>query len=537
MRGSVFVEMNMRMFRLTVLLAAGTLAGSVMLSAQDEPTWQGSSPEQALKVKSQLVTLDVVVVDRDGKFVDGLDQSKFHIVESKVPQTIRNFDVPSMHLMPAADKAIVRSAADLDKIGNAPVNVLVIDELNTPFMQIAYSQQMMVRYLKRQPEILPTPTLFLAAGASHIAVLHDYTQSRDDLIASVKQHVTEADFEVLMSSLNGGRIGATGGMGRTLGAMSQIATSMVGFPGRKNVIWVGTGYKRANDNISSGSGEENRVSRAVRTVTNRMLAAHITLYTIDPEGPAYHSDTPFPAGSEGDGIFGSYANAPNLSFESFARSTGGRVLFGRNDIETEVKETTYEGSRYYTMAFVPTVHDVEGHPYHAIRVTVDDPNLRVITRDGFFGGTERNPKVLANTEKEQHRMLRFDLLGAATTTMAYTGLHTEAATAKNGYALLVRGNDLHWTTEADGTRTSEVTVLAVCYNAKGKELSQHAAELVDVLEAKDVLQESTRVGFSFPMNAPPGTSRVRFVLRDAKNGTMGSANFEVAPVVASAARP
>lgn len=522
-------------FHLSVLMAAGMFAGSVTALAQEKSQPNGMSPDQAIQVTSRLVTLDVVVVDQYGKFVDGIDRSKFHITDARVPQNIRNFEAPSVHLMPASSQAIVHSTEDLPKIGAAPVNVLVIDELNTPFVQTAYAQQMLTKYLKQQPEVLAQPTLFIAVGSERIAVLHDFTQDRDALIESVKTHVTAPDFEFMISSLNGGRRGVNHGLGRTLGPMLQLAAAMRGIPGRKNVIWVGTGYRRANGG-SYSQGDEVSATRAVRMVTNQMLGAHITFYTIDPEGPAVHGNDPFPAGSPGDTDTDSLANLPGTSFDSFARSTGGEILFGRNDINAEVKETTLEGSHYYTMAYVPAGQNLAetDHPYHAIRVTVDVPNVRVITRDGYFGGTELVPRVKANTEKKQPKMIRFDLLGAASNSMVYTGLHTEAATTKDGFALLVRGKDLHWSPEADGSQHSEVTVVAVCYGDKDKVLQQKAAQLTEVLDPKEKLGDDNRVGFAFPMDVPAGTRHVRFVLRDADAGTMGTANFAVPPAVASA---
>jgi len=490
----------------------------------------GSSAESALQVKARLVVLDVTVVDRNGNFVSNLDRSKFHIVEDKTPQTIRNFDPPSGHQMPIASQgvALVHSTADLPKIGNAPVNVLVIDELNTPFMQIGYAQQMMERYLKQQPEVLPVPTLFIAAGNSRIAMLHDFTQSRADLIASVHKHVTDQDFEFMVATLHGGRQGATGGMSRTLGALLQLADSMRGITGRKNVIWVGTGYKRAMDSITFSSSDEGKTADIVRMVTNKLLDAHITLYTIDPSGPvAPTKQQAAPVGSplDTDDASDETGLSPNMHFESFAYSTGGRVLFGRNDIETEIKETTTEGSMYYTLAYSPTTPSDADRKYRKIKVTVDDPSLRVVTRDGYFGARGRVETVVANTEKSQPRGVRFDLVSAARTTMVYTGLHSDAVRTRDGYLLRVKANDLRWDGREDGSRISEITAIGVCYNAKGKELGQHAAELKEELDAKDVVGPESRGGLAFPMPLPAGTTRVRLVLRDAATGNMGSVNW------------
>jgi hypothetical protein len=126
--------------------------------------------------------------------------------------------------------------------------------------------------------------------------------------------------------------------------------------------------------------------------------------------------------------------------------------------------------------------------------------------------------------KKQPKQLLFDLTAAARTTLVYNGLHIEPVPAKNGYLLKVKATDLTWTVQPDGSRYAEVTVVAVGYNNRDKELGQHAAELKEELEASDVIGPQSQVGFTFPFAVPPGTSRVRIVMRDAGTGTMGSAN-------------
>jgi VWFA-related protein len=498
------------------------------------PAWSQEAPVSqtdttTLHVASRLVVLDVVVLDRNGKFVSNLDRSQFTVTEDKVPQTIRNFDPPTGHEMPpgSAGKMVVQSSADLPKIGNAPVNVLVFDEVNTPFMQLAYARQMMERYLKRMPEVLPVPTLFLAASSKKLAVLHDYTQSRADLLESIRTHTTDTDFTMLTNTLNGGSSGSDNGLVKTLGALTQIASSVHGVPGRKNVIWVGTGYRNATDLNDLSNVDNDKVKAAIQTVTGRMQAAHVTLYLIDPAGVTPRDPgTPdtLDGGIPGSAATGYGAYDPSLGFESLVYTTGGRILPGRNDIDAEIEQTAVEGTRYYTLAYVPTSANDAARPYRKIRVKVSDPSLRVITRDGYFGGEEKVDTVASNAVKKQPKQLLFDLTAAARTTLVYNGLHIEPVPTKNGYLLKVKAADLTWEPQPDGSRRAEVTVVAVGYNNRDKEVGQHAAELKEELGASDVIGPQSQVGFAFPFAVPVGSSRVRIVMRDAGTGTMGSVN-------------
>jgi VWFA-related protein len=522
----------MRDLRTTFL--AGFFLSLLVTTVASGPLWCQEAPvsqadTKTLHVSSRLVVLDVVVIDRDGKFVPNLDRSQFTVTEDKAPQTIRNFDSPDGHEMPpgSAGKMLVGSSADLPRIGNAPVNVLIFDEVNTPFLQLAYARQMMERYLKRMPEVLPVPTLFLAAGAKKIAVLHDYTQSRADLLESIRKHTTDTDFTMLMNTLNGGRSASDDGMVKTLGALTQIASSVRGVPGRKNVIWVGTGYRNASDLNNLSNVDNDKVKAAIQTVTDRMLSAHATLYMIDPEGViARDPGNPDSLGNgmPGDAATGYGSYSPALGFENLVYTTGGRILAGRNDVDAEIGQTATEGTRYYTLAYVPTSANDASVRYRKISVKVNDPSLRVITREGYFGGEEKVDEVAPNTVKKQPKQLLFDLTAAARTTLAYNGLHIEPVQTKNGYLLKVKASDLTWTPQPDGSRLAEVTVVAVGYSNRDKEMGQHAAELKQQIEASDVIGPQSQAGFTFPFAIPPGTSRVRLVMRDAATGTMGSAD-------------
>ena len=200
-----------------------------------------------LSVTAREVVLDVVVTDKKGNLVrrDDLKPGDFAIFEDKQPQRVRGFEAPSAHRMPAAaEKPIVSSAADLKKIGDAPVTVLVLDELNSRFEDMSFARNAMVKYLESQPAVLKEPTVLLIASNTTFQQMHDYTQDRDALIAVVKKHMPEYPWRMMNSGKSGP--GAVERMGQVLAALQQIAQASIGTPGRKNLIWVGNGYPSAD---------------------------------------------------------------------------------------------------------------------------------------------------------------------------------------------------------------------------------------------------------------------------------------------------
>jgi hypothetical protein len=83
-------------------------------------TSQNATPTTTLRVTSNLVFLDVTVVDRKGQpVVSGLTKDNFTIMENGKPQRIFSFDAPA-----ASEKT--RETASTN------TTILVLDLLNTP---------------------------------------------------------------------------------------------------------------------------------------------------------------------------------------------------------------------------------------------------------------------------------------------------------------------------------------------------------------------------------------------------------------------
>ena len=75
----------MKYFALVVLIV---LSSSSVVLGQDQ--------EDVLKVKTNLVNIDVMVKDKKGKYIADLKPEDFTIVENGVPQKIEFFDAPLM---------------------------------------------------------------------------------------------------------------------------------------------------------------------------------------------------------------------------------------------------------------------------------------------------------------------------------------------------------------------------------------------------------------------------------------------------------
>src|SRR5271168_1393992 len=502
--------------------SASTPAASGDATPQSSGGTQAGAPS-TIKVTTRIAVLDVVVTDKKGNLVHrDLTRDDFAVLEDGRPQTVRSFELPSEHRMPDSDNAIVNSAADLKKIGDAPVTVLVLDELNSRFEDMSFSRQMMVKYLQAQPAVLREPTVLMVAMNNSFQQIHDYTQDRDELLEAVKKHMPEYPWRMMNSGKTGP--GAVERMAQVMAALQQIGQASTGTPGRKNLIWVGNGFPSANL-VGLEQHQADVIEAAMRRCTARLLAARITMYTINPTANStslVEVDTPDDLNTSLDENGSDPFSGGTVSFTKFAPSTGGVAFTGRNDLNNVIAEGVAKGQDYYTLSYSPTNTSEDASKFRKIRIVMKDPALRATTRDGYYPETaaDLNPvldKTMSSAQVAAN--LKLDLSAALTTTISYNGLSVAATRSGSGaYAIQVAENGLGWSDPGpDGAQHAEATVAAGWYDSKGKLLGH-------VFREETFPRGNSNAGASFtlPVNLPDNVTRVRFVVRDAFNGHMGT---------------
>jgi len=401
----------------------------------------------------------------------------------------------------------------------------VLDELNSRFEDMSYSRQMMVKYLQSQPAVLKQPTVLMIAMNTTFQQVHDYTQDRDALIEIVKKHMPEYPWRMMNSGKTGS--GAVERMAQVLSALQQIAQASQGTPGRKNLIWVGNGFPSA-DLVGLPADESATIEAAIKRCTTRLLAARITMYSINPTPDATSTvevDDPDDLSSAQNENGGDPFDSGTVSFSNFAPSTGGIAYTGRNDINNVIGEGIAKGQDYYTLSYSPSGESTAAAAFRKIRIVMKDPNLRATTRDGYYPETsaDLNPVVDKTMKAKQVTAnLKLDLSNALLSTVSYNGLAVTAEkTAKGTYTIHVAENGIGWSEQgADGPQHAEATLAAGWYDSKNKLIGHVARE-----------QTFKRAGpndgasYTLPVEVPGGAARLRFVVRDAINGHMGTVDL------------
>lgn len=502
---------------LVAVLMVFAKAGEGQQQKADEIT---ASP-YSLQVQSRLVVLDVVVTDRAGAIRDDLKAEDFHISEDGIEQKIVNFEIPSAHIIPA--KNPIFSTADLDKRApHSPVNVVVLDELNTTFQDMAFARFALKKYLDSQVGAVQAPTMLIAVSFDKFTVLHDYTQDRTAVLSALDHHLAAYPWNLQRGE------GKVRTMVLSLGAIEQVAQATAGHPGHKNLIWVGKGFPgidlvSPSLNASAVAG----ITGAMKDAVNMLRDSRITLYTVDPTlftaALAVTTDADSVAGAAGvpgappPDLFGKDA-----SFEALARTTGGKSFYSRNDVDREIGESVRDGENYYTIAYRPSSSG-DGKPFRTIRVTLAKPGLHAAYREGYF-----NQKPAAATKPGTR--IEYDMDAAIESPLVYTGLSVRAEQKPGAlctYIVDVPEEELVWSADGGG-ESAKLQLIAAVLDKKGRILSR---DTQDTTEHRRLSPSGNggaglaRLEIRVPF--PEAAIRVRFVLRDLANGLIGTADVQI----------
>ncbi len=478
------------------------------------------APQTAANTISQnvrLVVLDAVVVDAKGNAVTNLTRDDFHVSEQDQPQQVRNFYAPGF-FTPKPDQAI-DSTADLDRVARqAPVNIVLLDEFNTRFEDMAFARYSLKKFLEKQPGRLDTPTMLVAVDLQHFTVLHDYTQNKDAIISALDHHFAVYPWQVHEFSWIAERYSTA------FNSLTRVAEASIGHPGHKNMIWIGRGLPSIN--LASATVDaRNRVNDAIQRTVNELRDARVTLYTIDPAGVMVDA-----------GEYGMYARsfAPfggDPDFEQLAKATGGRSLHGRNDVDAEIGSAIRDGADMYSFSYRPTDSVADYSKFRRIKVTVDRPGLTVYTRQGYY--LALGP-VRPTRDGAIGRKLATELIDAGTTNMSYDAVHFRVhstATDPNAFTLHLDPDTLAWYYSPDNSRPrwTNILLLVTTFDKKGKELKTDTHRMQSTAPANSPPTGRLNIALNLPYRLAPDPKavRARFVVRVEANGRMGTADVTV----------
>jgi VWFA-related protein len=505
------------------------------LQAQTTTAQQAASATTsrlALTVNARLVVLDVVVTDKTGKPVDDLTEKDFQILEDGKLQRIRSVEPPSAHQLPptsaAAGATAVFDPARPASLGHSPVNILLLDQLNTHFADSSFARRELHDYLAGQPALLPEPTTLLSLYDNHLKLLQTFTRDRDALLRALAAAPPEYAWKLEIDGK--ADYGPIERLDQSLRALEDIVQSYARIPGRKNLIWVGGGFPTI-DPTSIDSRDAKEVKDTLQHVTDLLLDTHVTLYAVDPTSSAASVseitdiDQQQFAAAAGDSLSGNFD--PFNSSEDFDRLgpvTGGRVIRGVNNVAKQIASSVDLGANFYTIAYTPSSASQAAARYRKIQVACLRPDLTATTRSGYYTGTAQQDRS-ADTAA-------YDLTTAAESTVPLNGLTVTVEPSKlasappNSYSVHVGVAGLNWRPNADGSSTASVYVLAASLNGKNRMVGHTLHGMKANAGPKANLSDADKTAdFTFTAQPAPKAAMLRFIVRDSATGRMGSVDL------------
>lgn len=515
---------------LTLLFAIGSLCtvSPAIAAAESQPpqSTQQQSSGPALRIESNLVFLDVTVLDKRGHpVVKGLKKDDFTITEDKQPQKIFSFEAPEAHILKSG-------AGDDNPEGNAPVTILVLDLLNSDFEDFAYIRYETKRFLMAQPAELSTPTELMVVGNESLELLQGYTRNRNDLMSALAHLPAALPVKKMMPSMFWERFA------QSMDALQQIALENKGVPGRKNIVWVGHGGPNFYlDTVAYAPETVAKVKQWVHDTSNMMVDARASLFVIYPGLKVEGRVESFSARQAMVNIGDSDPFAGDVNFGVMVNETGGKLFFDRNDVDAEIETSAQMGANYYTLTYQPHAVAPDGR-FRRIRVTLRDPNLHAVTKAGYYA-----PDKNAPYDARQQALMK--LYEAAIATIPFSALdvnvsaamrHPDTETAE--FTVALKAKNLHWLPGDNGKDAVTLTVAAASLDGARKVLASKLEKVTFEVDPEKLSQQPDLVPrVRITVRVPKRTKTVRAVIVDDDGGQIGTAEMDRKAIDASPESP
>lgn len=387
----------------------------------------GQAPQTTIEVTSRIVYVDVVVRDSSGHIVRGLTQKDFRIFEEGKAQHIDFFGDHSddaTKLVSAAAASGPRdplSFSNVDASGSeaGAVNIILFDFFNTAPQDYSYAKKQMIRFLEQLPSGRQTALFVLGA---RLEMLQSFTGSTDRLLAAAKaMQMGTSTVEMLgeqqqdlalaqafaratgrsasgknpvaeQNTLAGGE-DVLRAPDVTRDALNQIGAAVSGYPGRKNLYWLGETFPvyggpvleihDASQAILTHTMSTQDIADANRAEATAQIAIYpISLAGLEAGGIGPESNLYSPNGAELTRQF--YArNASHAMLNNLADTTGGHAYYSSNDLAGALQRGFEDGSSYYEIAYRPENHKWDGK-FRNISIKMERSGYSLSYRRGYF---------------------------------------------------------------------------------------------------------------------------------------------------------
>jgi len=523
-----------------------------------------SSDEDVVRITTNLVQVDAVVTDRNGKPVTDLRPDEVQILEDERPQKITHFSfvtsespgVPQT-VAPAAPRD--KTAPPLPPVKLHPEDVrrtiaLVVDDLGLSFESTYYVRRALKKFVDQQMQ--PGDLVAIIRTSGGIGALQQFTADKRQLYAAIERvkwyasgrsgvgvfapiedssgnseeaRAANEDFNQFRED-----VFAVG----TLGAVRYVVRGMGELPGRKSILLISDGfriYSRDDPNRNY------RALLALRRLIDQANRATVIIYTMNAAGLQTLALTAADStsGLTSNQVEQQLSNRRNAAFESqegldyLARETGGVAIRNNNDLSGGIRRVIEDQKSYYLIGYRPdeaTFDTKTGwRTFHKLSLKVLRPGkFSVRMRNGFYGVADDEHNASAATPSQRIFNALISPFGAADVRLRLTTLFANDAKVGSYMRSLlhINGNDLTFTDLPDGWHKADFDVVAITFGDNGNIVDQVGRSYTMRTTGADYLRVR-RDGFVYFLTVPikkAGAYQLRAALRDHGSERVGSAS-------------
>lgn len=571
--------MNRRGALLLLASAAGAWAqASAQQSAPEVVTHQAPA---AFSSRVNLVSVPVVVRDKDGKAVGNLRQEDFAVSDKGRAQEITKFTVET-----AGATAAARVSDEADSSGAPALPqrfvAFLFDDIHAQPGDLAQGRQAVERQLTQTLDAGTRIGVFTTSAnttqdftgdaqkvRAALDAIHPWEQGLDkqrdcpyisyylaDLLINQDQSLSpgrsdqqviqmisadpalnaviqEAETclrstslqEVLPQVRNAGQLALRFGMEATkvsLDVMRDLVRSMSLLPGSRTIVMVSPGFLLAS---------EHRLDE--NDVFDKAIRANISINTMDVRGVAQlsgfeASDKSYTSSAAGQMM--QYENAAVSLAQDLlgevASNTGGRFFHNDNALGQGIKELAARPEYLYVLGFSPDNLKFDGS-YHRLKVTLKNgAGLTIEARRGYWAPSHAlDPAEEAKEEIEDAVFSREEILDIP------LQLHTEFFKQSEAKAQLTVQSEADLShlkfKKVDDRNKDTLTVVTGLFDENGRYLK--GTETTVDMQLRDQTLESVQNSGVMKIaksnfDVPPGRYIVRVVVRDVEGRSMAAKN-------------
>jgi VWFA-related protein len=358
------------LIRFTAVLA-------VLLAAAPTALAQEPEGEFGEELEISEVLLDVIVTNRDGQVIVGLEPEDFRVVEDGEPVDLRSVTFYSSSVPEETAAEMAAKGVEVDRLPEDRYFILFFDD------QRKHQSDVGVNLVQRQLQagrdaadwartaLAPADWVAVLGYDRSLKVYTDFTRDPQRIEDAVRKAAAGAagignwpsrqgtgEGPSLLDDLPEGKALVKAST-RIYSALTEVAQAAADVRGRKNLVYLGIGFGRLNT-----FGQYQRDERYYPQMMRALNDANVAVYTADVT-PTEVSH-PFES-----------------ALSELAADTGGRYFPFFTSFGTPLDEVVQETGGYYLLAYTAR-HPADESGFQRVEVETVNPEFRVRARQGYL---------------------------------------------------------------------------------------------------------------------------------------------------------